>query len=84
MNTVRRIYVEKKPEYSIKAKELHSELLNYLNINVDNVRVMIRYDIENLTDETYRKALVTIFSEPPVDDVYEEQFPYNPEDFFSR
>ena len=81
MNTVRRIYVEKKPEYSIKAKELHSELLNYLNINVDNVRVMIRYDIENLTEETYRKALVTIFSEPPVDDVYEEQFPYNPEDF---
>ena len=75
------IQAEKKPEYSIKAKELHSELLNYLNINVDNVRVMIRYDIENLTEETYRKALVTIFSEPPVDDVYEEQFPYNPEDF---
>ena len=81
MNTVRRIYVEKKPEYSIKAKELHEELHNYLNINVDNVRVLIRYDIENLSEETYRKALVTVFSEPPVDNVYEETFPYEENDF---
>jgi phosphoribosylformylglycinamidine synthase len=42
---------------------------------VTNVRVLIRYDIENLSEETYKKSLVTIFSEPPVDDVYEEDFP---------
>ena len=45
-----------------------------------NVRVLIRYDIENLSEETYKKALVTIFSEPPVDLVYEEEFTRNPGD----
>lgn len=44
------------------------------------MRVLIRYDIENLSEETYGKALVTIFSEPPVDEVYEEEFPKNPGD----
>ena len=81
MNTVRRIYVEKKPDYAVKAKELQAEMLNYLNINADNVRVLIRYDIENLSDETYRKALATVFSEPPVDDLYEESFPHAESDF---
>ena len=81
MNTVRRIYVEKKPEYSIKAKELLSELNNYLNIKADKVRVLIRYDIENLSDETYRKSLNTVFSEPPVDSVYEETFPKEASDY---
>ena len=81
MNNVRRIYVEKKSDYAVKAVELKSEMLNYLNINADNVRVLIRYDIENLSDETYRKALGTVFSEPPVDYVYEEKFPHNDNDF---
>ena len=81
MNNVRRIYVEKKPDYAVKASELKSELLNYLNINVDNVRVLIRYDIENLSDETYSKALGTVFSEPPVDNLFEEVFPHEVNDF---
>ncbi len=81
MNKVRRIYVEKKPAYSIKAKELQSEMLNYLNIQADNVRVLIRYDIENLSDETFQNALTTVFSEPPVDDVYLEEFPHGADDF---
>lgn len=79
--SVRRIFVEKKPAYAVKAGELREELENYLGIhNVKNVRVLIRYDIENLSEETYRKALVTIFSEPPVDLVYEEEFTRNPGD----
>ena len=81
MNNVRRIYVEKKPDFAIKASELKSEMLNYLNISSDKVRVLIRYDIENLSDVTYRNALGTVFSEPPVDDVYEEVFPHLPSDF---
>ncbi|MBP5547779.1 MAG: phosphoribosylformylglycinamidine synthase [Bacteroidales bacterium] len=81
MNQVRRIYVEKRTDYSIRAKELHSELLNYLNISVDDVRVLIRYDIENLSDETYRKALGTVFSEPPLDNLYEESYPHADNDF---
>ncbi len=79
--SVKRIFVEKKPAYAVKAGELREELESYLGIDtVENVRVLIRYDIENLSEETYKKALVTIFSEPPVDEVYEEEFPKNPGD----
>lgn len=74
--SVRRVYVEKKPEFAVKAGELREEISSYLGIDtVNHVRVLIRYDIENLSEETYQKALVTIFSEPPVDFVYEETFP---------
>lgn len=78
---VRRIFVEKKPDYAVKAGELREELERYLGIGgLKDVRVLIRYDIENLSQEIYEKALVTIFSEPPVDRVYEEDFPKNPGD----
>lgn len=80
-NGVRRIYVEKKADYAIKAKELHEEMANYLNIEAENVRTMVRYDIENISDATYQKALGTVFSEPPVDLVYEEHFPKGDNDF---
>ncbi|MDO5551354.1 MAG: phosphoribosylformylglycinamidine synthase, partial [Lachnospiraceae bacterium] len=74
--SVKRIFVEKKPDFAVKAKELREEIESYLGISsATGVRVLIRYDIENLSEETYQKALVTIFSEPPVDDVYEEEFP---------
>ncbi len=81
MNGVRRIYVEKKSDYAIKAKELFEEMNNYLNIQAEQVRVLIRYDIENISEATYNKALVTVFSEPPLDDVYEETFPIYENDF---
>ena len=78
---VRRIYVEKKSDYAVKAKELHEELSNYLNINATSVRVLIRYDVENVSDETYEKAKKTVFSEPPVDNLYEEVYPHDEGDF---
>ena len=75
MSKVRRVYSEKMPAFAVKAKELSDEISNYLNINtVKNVRVLIRYDIENISDDVYKDALVTVFSEPPVDYVYEEDF----------
>ncbi len=75
MSNVRRVYVEKKPAFAVQAKELKSEVKSYLGIKtVEDVRVFIRYDIENISDETYKKAIRTVFSEPPVDDVYEETF----------
>ncbi|MBQ8800026.1 MAG: phosphoribosylformylglycinamidine synthase [Lachnospiraceae bacterium] len=81
MSKVRRIYSEKKPEYAVKAGELMNEIKEYLNIqNVTAVRVLIRYDVENVSDETVSRALGTVFSEPPVDFVYEETFPICPED----
>ncbi|MBR0072620.1 MAG: hypothetical protein IJP95_02165, partial [Bacteroidales bacterium] len=78
---VRRIYVEKKEDYAVKAAELHDEMKNYLGIEADKVRVLIRYDIENVSDATYQNAKITVFSEPPVDMVYEESFPKNDDDF---
>ncbi len=77
MSNVRRVYVEKKPDFAVKAKELKHEIKHYLDITtVDAVRVLIRYDVENISEETYKKALYTVFSEPPVDNIYEENFEY--------
>ncbi|MDE7211515.1 MAG: phosphoribosylformylglycinamidine synthase, partial [Lachnospiraceae bacterium] len=76
MGNVKRIYVEKKSAYAVRAKELKGELRSYLGLKgLQEVRVLIRYDIENISEETYQKALGTIFSEPPVDILYEETFP---------
>ena len=82
MSSVRRVYVEKKAPYAVKAKELADEIRGYLGIEtVTDVRVLIRYDIENLSDDTYNKALTTVFSEPPVDNVYEMTFESGADDF---
>ena len=75
MSKVRRIYVEKKGDYAVKAGELKQEIKDYLGIKVDGVRILVRYDMEGVSDETYEKAKVTVFSEPPLDDIYEEHFP---------
>ena len=75
MGSVKRVYVEKKLPYAVRAKELKEEISNYLGMkNLNNVRVLIRYDVENLSDATYKQALGTVFSEPPVDNYYEEKF----------
>ena len=75
MSNVRRVYVEKKEAYAVKAKELQEEIKSYLGItSVTGVRVLIRYDVENISEATYQRALVSVFSEPPVDDIYEETF----------
>ncbi len=78
---VRRIFVEKKAPFAVKAKELKNEMSEYLGIESEEVRVLIRYDVENVSDATFAVAKQTVFSEPPVDDVYEEEFPHKAEDF---
>ena len=73
MGNVKRVYVEKKEPFAVKAKELKEEIGSYLGIGgVQDVRVFIRYDVENLSREVYEKACKTVFSEPPVDILYEE------------
>ena len=81
MSKVRRIYVEKRPDYAVRANELEKEFKDYLGLKGIRVRELVRYDIENITDEAYKGALVTVFSEPPVDIVYEEEFPKEEGDF---
>ena len=75
MSNVRRVYVEKKPSFAVKAKELKHEISSYLGIQtVTNVRELIRYDVENISDDVFEKACHTVFAEPPVDDLYLEKF----------
>ena len=76
MSNVRRVFVEKKPDFAVQAKDLKHEIKGYLGISdVESVRVLIRYDVENVSDETFEKACKGIFAEPPVDFLYREEFP---------
>ena len=76
MGSVRRVFVEKKPDYAVAAKELRHEIRRYLGImDVSGVRVLIRYDVENISDDTFEKACSGVFAEPPVDTLYRETYP---------
>ena len=76
---VRRVYVEKKAAYAGAAKDLRHEIRHYLGLmEVTDVRILIRYDVENISDAVYKTACRTVFAEPPVDDLYEEVLPDAP------
>ncbi|WP_251392465.1 phosphoribosylformylglycinamidine synthase [Mediterraneibacter agrestimuris] len=82
MSNVRRVYVEKKPDFAVQAKDLKHEIKHYLGIQtVTGVRVLIRYDVENISDETFEKACRGVFAEPPVDELYLENFPQQDHDY---
>lgn len=76
MSKVRRIYIEKKDQFAVAARGLEHEVKSYLGIkDLEKVRILIRYDVENISDEVYERACRSVFSEPPVDQLYEESFP---------
>ncbi|MBR2189266.1 MAG: phosphoribosylformylglycinamidine synthase [Eubacterium sp.] len=76
MGNVRRVYVEKKPDFAVAANSLLHEVRDYLGFqDVTGVRILIRYDVENISDEVYERACRVVFAEPPVDVLYEETFP---------
>ncbi|MCQ2519966.1 MAG: phosphoribosylformylglycinamidine synthase [Lachnospiraceae bacterium] len=78
MGNVRRIYVEKKEPFANKSKELMEEIKGFLGIDgVSAIRVLIRYDVENISDEIFELASTTVFSEPPVDDIFFENLNLN-------
>ena len=78
MSNVKRVFVEKKPEFAVAAKALRHEIRHYLGIRgVNGVRVLNRYDVEDLSDETFEKACRGVFAELPVDILYKETFPVN-------
>ncbi len=81
MSDVRRVYVEKKADFAVQAKELSHEIRHYLGIrSVTGVRVLIRYDVENISDGTFETACRGVFAEPPVDVLYREEFVKNEAD----
>ena len=70
---VYRIYVEKKPRFAVDGGAVLADLNVALGIKtVENVRIINRYDCEKLPKENFEAAVPTVFSEPPVDEVYYE------------
>ncbi|RDY25492.1 phosphoribosylformylglycinamidine synthase [Romboutsia weinsteinii] len=70
---VKRILVEKRAGFDIEAKALKKDLEESLHIdNIEDIRVLNRYDVEGISDEVYENASRTVFSEPNVDVVYNE------------
>lgn len=71
---VRRIFVEKKDDYAVSARDLFNDIRENLGIkNLKKLRIVNRYDISGITDSEYNSAKNTIFSEPPVDITYDEK-----------
>lgn len=78
MKQVKRIFVQKKLRFDIEARNLYNDLKENLLINeLEDVKILYRYDIEGIDEEAYLKARTTIFSEPPVDMVFDEKMPMN-------
>ncbi|MBR5156679.1 MAG: phosphoribosylformylglycinamidine synthase [Clostridia bacterium] len=76
MANVRRIFVEKKKGFDVEATHLLKDLKENLSIGgLKEVRLVHRYDVEGITDEEYAAARNLIFSEPPVDYAYDEEYP---------
>lgn len=81
MNDIKRIFVEKKSEFAVEAEQLLFDLKENLGIRgLTGVRVLNRYDIAGISDADYQKARTTIFSEPPIDVVFDEEIEINKED----
>lgn len=73
MSDVKRIFVEKKKGFDVQAQHLLQDLKENLEIkNLQGVRIINRYDVSGISDDTYRQARNTIFAEPNVDLVYDE------------
>ena len=73
---VRRVLVEKREGFDLEAKALKKDLIESLHIdNIENLRILNRYDVEGISEEVYENAAKTIFSEPNLDVVYYEEIP---------
>ena len=68
---VYRIYSEKKPEFAVEAKSVLSDIQTSLRLNVNNVRILNRYDADRISEEDFERAKNTVFSEPSVDVTYD-------------
>ncbi|GAA0223523.1 phosphoribosylformylglycinamidine synthase [Metaclostridioides mangenotii] len=74
--SVRRVLVEKRDGFNLEAKALKKDLVENLHLSsIENVRILNRYDIEGISLDIYNDAIKTIFSEPNLDEVYNEELP---------
>ncbi|MGL5206739.1 MAG: phosphoribosylformylglycinamidine synthase, partial [Acidaminococcaceae bacterium] len=73
-NNIKRIFVEKRPEFAVEAQELLADLKQNLGLaNINGLRILNRYDVLGLTDKEFEDASHQVFSEPPVDMLFEEE-----------
>lgn len=78
---VRRIYVQKKPGFDVEAKGILEDLKENLQIKgLEQVVILNRYDVSGIDEESYNKAKTTVFSEPQVDDYFDETYTFNQND----
>ena len=77
MSQVFRIYVEKRADFAVEAKEILENVKSQLQLNVENIRVVNRYDVQGVSLEVLEEGIPTILSEPMVDEVYREDYPVN-------
>jgi len=79
MPDIRRLFVEKKPPFAVEASHLWHDLRDNLGLAaLEGVRLVVRYDVEGLAEEHLAAARWTVFAEPPVDNLYEEELPLGP------
>lgn len=78
---VRRIYVQKKPGFDVEAKGILEDLKENLQIKgLEQVVILNRYDVSGVDEESYNKAKTTVFSEPQVDDYFDETYTFDQND----
>lgn len=76
MPSIHRLYVEKTPEFAVEARHILHDLKENLRIeSLKNVRLIIRYDVEGLSEQNLDAARFTVFAEAPVDVVFAEELP---------
>lgn len=76
LSSVRRVFVEKKQNFQTESESLLQNLQeSFFLPSLTYLRILNRYDIEGISAEAYEKAKYTIFSEIPVDNLYEDTFP---------
>ena len=76
MSEVIRVFVEKKPGFDVEARQMRTDLAENLGLSsIEGLKLVNRYDISGLSREEFAAARGTIFSEPNVDAVYEEEYP---------
>ncbi len=75
---VYRIYVEKKPGFDVAAQKVRADLAAVLGVRAEQVRQLLRYDVENIEPADFEAARTVVFSEPPADQIFEE-LPFGPE-----
>ena len=69
--SVKRVYVEKKPEFAVEAQSLLSDIRTALRLDITSIRVINRYDADKITKEDFQLSVSTVFSEPAVDVTYD-------------